>query len=649
MEVLLGIGSMLINVLILIGISRRVLGVPIGWGRAAIISALTVLGAEQATVAVLDLLGIGAATPAVPLLMVIVLLLGCALALQLVVLTVLELVIPTRSVPSLTELVLGIPSAWRRARRQMAIWWIVMRRGLTSHVGPDKARAADTSRIARSLRLALTDAGVTFVKFGQMLSTRADVVPAPFVRELSKLHSQVAAEPWEKVRGVVEEELPEPLDEVFAALDETPMAAASVAQVHAATLTGGDQVVLKVQRPRARQQVTADLDILDRIAHRLERATQWGRRMGAVELSDGFAQSLHEELDYRVEVANMQAVAKSGVRVPTVYPQLSGERLIVMERIDGRPLSSADLSSLTAERRRELADELFAGVIRQAFVVGTFHADLHPGNVLLTDDGELALLDFGSVGRLDRPARTTMLLLLRAVDRQDGIAATDALLSLLDRPAHLDDRALEREIGALLTRYLAVGGADTGALFSSMLDVVVRFGFRVPPALAALFRTMGALDGTLALLDPTYDLVAALRAQTDVLVEGLVGREAVQEQLEHQLATVLPLLARLPRRLARITEQLEDGTFALTTRPVANIEDRRYINGLSGQLSLTVLGSVLGAGGLFLLTRDGGPELLAPLGLWPFLGVTLLFIALTLGARVLAGVFFHDERGPDSR
>lgn len=639
-----GLIGTLVNIFLLIYVARRLLGVPVGWGRAALISAAVNALAYQGFEAVFTHFGITDRTPGLPLLLVIAVGAGCLVTFQLVLLTVVEVIIPTRRVPSLTQFVTGVPAALRRVRRYLAIWWILMRRGLTAYVGPASKPDAESTRVARSLRRALTDAGVTFVKFGQMLATRADLLPPAFVTELSKLHSTVEAEPWSEIQPVIADELGRPLEEVFDNLDETPLAAASVAQIHTARLKDGTDVVVKVQRPSARRQVTADLDILRRLAQRLERTTAWGRQIGAVALADGFAASLHEELDYRVEVANMRGVASAGsLRVPRAYNEHSGERVIVMERIAGQPLSSADPSGLTAERRSELAEELIGGVLRQILVTGIFHADLHPGNVILTDDDALALLDFGSVGRLDRSTRSSLVMLLYAVDREDSIAATDALLDLMDRPGTLDDRALEREIGGLLVRY-GDGAAATGSaeLFSALLDLVVRYGFRVPPMLAAVFRTLGTLDGTLRLLDPGIDLMKVARTHGAEVAGELTGRDAIRQQVEHQMATLLPILARLPRRISRISEQLEDGTLAVNVRTLGHPVDRAYLAGIGGQLNLTLLGSTLGMGGLFLLTRDGGPMLLPELALWPFLGVTLLFLAFTLGARVLASIFVRD-------
>ena len=636
--------SAAINAAILFYLTRRLLGVPIGWGRVVIVSLLVNAFANDGVRLYLDTFGIDQATPVLPGFLLTVVVVGSVLTAQMIVLTILEAILPTARVPAFTAVLTGVPGWLRRLRRYGAIWWILLRRGLTAQLGPAPHSDLHAPRVARSLRLAFTDAGVTFIKFGQMLATRGDLLPPAFVAELSKLHSQVDAVAWEEVRPVVERAIDRPPEEVFTDLSATPMAAASVAQIHAATLIDGTEVVVKVQRPTARRQVTADLDILRRFAVRLEQQTAWGRSIGAVALAEGFADSLHEELDYRVEIANMRGVAASSeLIVPQAYEDLSSSEVIVMERVAGQPLSSAgaELAVLSDERRSELAEELLGGVLQQILVSGIFHADLHPGNVILTDDG-LALLDFGSVGRLDRSARMALVTLLYAVERQDSVAAADALLDLLDRPAKLDDRALERDIGVLVVRY-GNGGAGTAELFTELVSLVVRHGFRVPPQLAAVFRTLGTLDGTLRLIDPQIDLAAVVRARGSELAKQFTGPDAVKEQVEHHLATLLPTLARLPRRLSRISEQLEDGSLTVNIRSLEDARDRYWIAGVTHQLNLTLLASVLGLGGIYLITREGGMAFLPSVGLFPFLGITCLFLAFTLGARVLANIFFHSR------
>lgn len=204
------------------------------------------------------------------------------------------------------------------------------------------------------------------------------------------------------------------MDEAFGTFDREPIAAASIAQVHAATLTSGARVVVKVRRPDVNAIVERDLDIVIRLAGRLQRGTNWGRAVGAVELSHGFASALREELDLRIEARNMTSVATASaargggsVRVPVPHQPLSGQTVLVMERLDGRPLAAAE-AGMPAEMRATLARSLLDSLLCQVMLDGTFHADPHPGNILLLTDGRLGLLDFGSVGRIDAGLRSAL-------------------------------------------------------------------------------------------------------------------------------------------------------------------------------------------------------------------------------------------------
>ncbi|MCC2594149.1 AarF/ABC1/UbiB kinase family protein [Tessaracoccus sp. OS52] len=636
------------NVGVLLVLSRRLLGVPVGWGRTVLVGLMVNSLAIPAATTIFEVVGADVRVPGVEVLLLTLLLGAWALTIQLIVLTVLEAVLPTRSVPSLTTVVTEFPAMLRRVRRYVVLWWIAVRHGLAAYLGPNKARDPDVPRLASSLRKALTRAGVTFIKLGQMLSTRPDVLPAPFIAELSRLQSEVEAEPWSTIEPILRDSLGQPIGEVFSHVEETPLAAASVAQIHTATLLDGTDVVVKVQRPRARAQATADLDIVTRLAERLERQTDWGRRMGTLALAEGFRDSLNEELDYRTELANTRAVgaADGAVRVPDTYPDLSSSRVLVMERLDGQPLSRAGelLQAMPRERRRELADDLFAAVLNQIIVTGVFHADLHPGNIFLTPSG-LALLDFGSVGRLDKTSRTSLGMVLLAIDREDAIAATDALIDLLDRPDGLDDRLLERQVGQLILRFGdGVGASGTGEVFAQLIELVLDHGFSIPPQLAAAFRALGALEGSLALLAPEVDLVSMARRHGAGIMSAQATPQAVRTTLENQLATLVPLIQRLPRRISRITEQLEDGTLVVNMRTMGSQHERSYVTGLVQQVSTSLLASAAGIGGVMLLQADGGPTFLPGLGMWPFLGLTFLFIAFVLGTRVLIDIFHGRDR-----
>ncbi len=651
--------SSLLNAVVVAFVVRRLLGVPVGWPRTILLS-LLVGGSASALLdwvaRVIELdseptTGDGRAA----LFLVVMLVLAWTLALEIALLSILEAVFPTGTLPHPVAFLRSLPARGRRSRRYAAIVRIATRHGLGAYLRPVRsAPDQPASAVARSLRLALTEGGVTFVKLGQMLSTRADLLPPAYVAELSSLQSDVPPEPWETVAPVIEAELGRPVAMLFAHVDPTPLAAASVAQVHAARLHDGTEVVVKVQRPDARRQATADLDIVLRLAAWLDRSTVWGRRLGVRDLARGFATSLEEELDYRVELANMRAVAGTldpdgPVRVPRAWPELSRRRVMVIELLPGRPISQvgADLAAYDDERRREMAETLLGCVMRQVVVDGVFHADLHPGNIFVDAEGRFGLLDFGSVGRLDQATRGSLGALLMSIDRQDSIAATDALIDLLDRPADLDDRRLEREVGQLVMR---VGDGGSATMFVALFRIVLDHGFAVPPPIAAAFRALGALEGALQIISPGIDLATAARSQGRALVGDRMTPEAVRGQLEAQLATLVPMLQRLPRRIDRITDQLEGGRLTVRLSLFGERREQSFVTGLVQQAVVAGLAAAVSLCGVILIVADVGPRMTPGLRAYTFVGFTLLLFGFVLGARALALTFreqhFRGRRSP---
>jgi ubiquinone biosynthesis protein len=577
---------------------------------------------------------------------------AAALVAAMVFLVVAEALVPSGSLPGPLELRRLLRGRLARARRYSQISRIVVRHGLGPYLrGRRRAELQSPEgrrRLAGSVRQAMEEAGVTFVKLGQVLSTRPDLLPPEVVEELGRLQDDVAPAPWDRVEQALTGELGEPVEKVFAAFDRTPLAAASIAQVHAARLHSGDEVVVKVQRPGIRAVVERDLDIVDRLARSLEARTGWARSIGARDLAAGFAVAVREELDFRIEAANMAAVAAAAggtVKTPHPHQPLSGRRVLVMERLDGTPLKEAE--PVLAERgldRQVLAHTLLECLLRQVMVSGVFHADPHPGNVLVLDDGRLGLLDFGSVGRLDGSLRAALQRLLLAMDRGDPLAASDALLEVMLRPDEVDQEGLERALGQFMARYLTPGASADTAMFGDLFRIVSTYGLSVPPEVAAVFRALATLEGTLGQLSPGFDLVAEARTvarDETARLDPAAGRQLVADEL----TTLLPMLRRLPRRAERIASAAEHGRLSIHVRLFADQRDRRHLTGLLHQVLLTILASTAGIMAVLLLGTPGGPAVTARVSLYQLLGYNLLVVCAILALRVLVLIFRPDRSG----
>jgi ubiquinone biosynthesis protein len=619
--------------------ARRLLGLQLGVVR-------TVLAGVVGSAAWLAF-GLAIARPQQRPFMLTTVQLGIALLVAMGFLVLAEAVLPSGSLRPVTW-ARALRHRLARARRYLQISRIAARHGLLPYLRGRRRHQADTpagrAGLARSVRLALEEGGVSFVKLGQLLATRRDLLPTEFVNELSRLHHQVTPAPWPQVEQVLGQELGTP-DAVFDKLDARPLAAASIAQVHQARLrSSGAEVVVKVQRPGIRPVVERDLDIVDRMARRLQTRTRWGATIGAVELARGFANALHEELDFRVEARNMAVVAAASavpgtdtsVRLPAVHPQLCTERVLVMERLDGLPLDAAGpVIDTRGLDRQVLARALLGCLLRQIMLGGVFHADPHPGNILLLDDGRLGLLDFGSVGRLDALLRAALQQFLLAIDRGDPAGLYDALLEVMVRPDDLDEQRLQRALGQFMARHLNPGAAPEVEMFTDLFRLVASYDLMVPPEVAAVFRALATLEATLGRLAPGFDIVAESRTFAAAQLSGQLQPTSLRQAANDELPTLLPMLRRLPRRADRITNALEHGRLGLGVRLFADPRDRRFLTTLVHQILLAFLGATTGIMAVLLLGSSGGPKLSPTVSLFQVLGYNLLVVSAVLILRVL--------------
>jgi ubiquinone biosynthesis protein len=319
------------------------------------------------------------------------------------------------------------------------------------------------------------------------------------------------------------------------------------------------------------------------------------------------------------------------VVIPAVHEELCTEHVLVIEWLDGINLRVAGpLIEDKGLDRAALARALLRSMVYQITEGGVFHADPHPGNVLLLTDGRLALLDFGSVGRLDAQQRAALLNLLSAVGRGDPAALRDALLELVTRPDDIDEQLLERALGRFMARHLA-GGAATAEMFTDLFRLASRFELSIPPEVATVLRALGTLEGTLSLLTPTIDIVGEARAYAADRIAAQVSPGAVQKTAIDELAALLPV----PRRFDRVTGALEQGRLSVNVRQFADERDRRMITGLANQFLMAFLGVGSGIVAAMLLGTSGGPKITPSLSLYQFIGYNLLIVAAILALRVL--------------
>lgn len=632
--------GVVVNTLLVAWVVRRFMGGPVGWPRILLFSLVSSLIAHPLLLSTLSHYGLeefpSQESTSVTL-AVSALFLAWVIAVQISILVVSEVLLPSGSVPGPVTLIRETPRLFRRIRRYGVLFRIAARQGLAGYFSHSRLPSDEMDRpgTAVALRTAFTEGGVTFVKLGQMMATRPDLLPPAYLTELSKLHSNVPPEPWEMVRQTLTAELGAPPEELFTRIEEVPLAAASLGQVHKATLTTGEDVVIKVQRQAARATVSADLDIITRLARTLEKRAMWARQLGAVSLAEGFGASLNEELNYQTELRNLTSLkGSSDVIIPGGYAQLSTKRVLTMDRIEGVPLSSAhdQIEARTTQQRDDLARAILEVILRQVLVDGVFHADLHGGNIMLTPEGTFALLDFGSVGRLDRQARLGLRSLLIAIDLQDGAAATTALQHILIPPTDLDLAATQLLVGDLLMR---IEGMSVDGLFNDLLRAVVSTGFKVPPNIAAAFRCIGALEGTLSLLSTDLDLISATRKiASSVFRESISPSHSIRSSIE-QAALVAPSVERAPAQLSSILGRLDRDNLGLRFSPLADPESRK-VAGHFGQLfALSVLTVVAAAAGIALVLSDEGPSWADGLLMTTYIGMMFLLIAYVIGSRLV--------------
>jgi ubiquinone biosynthesis protein len=374
-------------------------------------------------------------------------------------------------------------------------------------------------------RQALEELGPTFVKLGQVLSTRPDLLPPAYIAELSRLQEAVPPVPWEELRVVVEEELGRPPEELFLRIDPEPRASASLGQVHEATLPTREEVVIKIQRPNIRRTIKIDLQILADLARYAERRTPLGEVYELTDVAHEFAQTLQAELDYQQEGRNAERFRRnfadeSCLYVPRVFWEYTTERVLVLERLEGIKID--DLTALEAGGHdlEALANRAAALTVQEVLEDGFFHADPHPGNLIVMEDGAIGVMDFGMVGYLTDADRVDLIRLYAAAVRQDAEAVVDGLIHAGAASPEVDGQALAREIASLLRRYAGrpVKEISAAEVMNEVRPIVFSHHLHLPANFWLLGKSLAMMEGIGRRLHPDFDIFAFSRPYVTRLV-----------------------------------------------------------------------------------------------------------------------------------
>jgi ubiquinone biosynthesis protein len=463
------------------------------------------------------------------------------------------------------------------------------------------------------IRMVLEELGPTYIKFAQVLSNRPDVLPEPLIREFEKLQSDVPPIPFAVVRQTVEREMGRPVDEVFEYLLEKPLGSASIGQVHRGRLRTGEEVVVKVQRPRVRTTVETDIAILKEVALRAEAYLERQGITAVMDVLETLEKTMQRELDYRNEVRNIRQFRhvyadRTDFHVPAAFAEWSSARVLVQEYAGGCRITDTAQMKAWGLEPEDVAARGLRIYLSQIFESGFFHADPHPGNIILREDGTITLIDFGMVGRLGRGDKLALAGLFVAMAREDPRQMALHLMRLAT-DHQIDDRGqLEHDLGALIEDFagLELQEGNIGELGVRLQAIIFRYRIKVPGAIFLILRALAILEGIGKQLHPHLNAYAEIRPFGVQLLREQFSPANLAGELSWRFATVDQLLRNLPQELNDILRQLRKGELRVETRSPDHGETLRHLEATADRLVLALLiGLLLIASALGLQAPEG--------------------------------------------
>ncbi len=506
---------------------------------------------------------------------------------------------------------------------------------------------------AEELATDLEKMGPTFIKLGQLLSSRGEILPPAYLTALERLQDDVEPFPFSDVEKIVTEELGARLSKAFSFFDSTPLAAASLGQVHRAALRDGRAVVVKVQRPGIRERVVEDLDAFDEITTLLLKHTSLGERYDLAGIMDQFRKSLLTELDYRREAANLLRLGQNlrsfeQIVVPAAVDDYTTTRILTMDYVSGKKITALSPLTLIEVDGEELAESLFRAYLKQIFVDGFFHADPHPGNVFLTEDYRIALLDLGMVATIPPRMQEHLLQMVLAIAEGRSDETADFVLKLGETTEHLDEREFRRRVAELVSAShgASIGELKVGRIFLEMSHYSAETGVRLPPELTLLGKALLNLDGIGRTLAPEFDPNASIRRNSARLMNQRMIKSLSPGSIFSNVIEMKEMVDRLPGRVNKILDHAANNQLGLKID--TGIDSAQFMVGLQKVANRITIGLILAAlivGAALLMRIETSFRIFG----YPGLAMLCFLGAAGIGLALLLHIVWQDVSESESR
>jgi predicted unusual protein kinase regulating ubiquinone biosynthesis (AarF/ABC1/UbiB family) len=516
----------------------------------------------------------------------------------------------------------------------------------TSSNGRERALEAKSPK-AEELADDLERLGPTFIKLGQLLSTRGDLLPGPYLEALSRLQDQVEPFSFAEVEQIVSAELGGRLSKLFGEFEREPMAAASLAQVHRATMRDGRAVVVKVQRPDIREQIVEDLEALEEAAEFIDAHTEVGKRYEFSSMLAELRRSLLRELDFQKEAGNLMRMGASlrefeNIVVPEPIEDYTTSRVLTMEYVPGRKITDISPLRLLEIDGMALSDELFRAYLKQILVDGFFHADPHPGNVLLTDDNRIGLIDLGMVAHISSRFQDNLLRLLLAISEGRGDEAAQISIKMGEAKSNFDQTDFERRVANLVSRHAdaTVDQIDAGHVTLNITRIAADCWFRLPPSFTMIAKAMLNLDQVVHTLEPSFDPNAVIRDEASSILARKMTDSVASGSVLSRIIEVKEFAERLPSRVNKILDAVGNNELKIT---VDAIDEKVVLDGLQKVANRITLGLILAAlivGAALMMRVETSFKIFG----YPGLPAIFFLLAAVAGLSLVASIVFTDEK-----